>query len=183
MTELPGAKFTPADVASAFRSSAMTALAELAQYEAIVDDTDSYPALPVDGPIVTAVVSLRRSFPGRLTLVAPVHLANQLAQRYLPEGATLTNDMIDDVIGEFANVIGGLAKTALKRTPYHFGMSPPLVTRTEPNLATNAEPIPEKPAQVSPDSDACVSLGIDVEPGRMTLTVLLPWCPDAMVAS
>ena len=50
-------------------------------------------------------------------------------RRYLPEGTALTDEMIDDVAGEFANVIAGQAKTILKGTPYHFTLSTPVVTR------------------------------------------------------
>jgi len=114
------------EVVEAFTSSAITALQELARIEAFAESAlEAEPS----GPLVSATIRLQRPVPGMMTLVLGAETALQLAARYLPEGTPLTDDLIDDVAGEFANVIAGQAKTILKGTPYHFTMSPPRVTR------------------------------------------------------
>jgi CheY-specific phosphatase CheX len=64
-----------------------------------------------------------------MALVLPPDTARRLAETYLPAGCELTNEIIDDVTGELANVIAGQAKTILKGTPYHFALSIPVVSR------------------------------------------------------
>jgi CheY-specific phosphatase CheX len=62
-------------------------------------------------------------------LVLPPVLARRLAEGYLPAGTELTEEIINDVAGELANVIAGQAKTILKGTRYHFTLSIPVVSR------------------------------------------------------
>src|SRR5438128_10810943 len=114
----------PPDVSDAFQSAAITALQELTQIEAFPEPTLSAIELP-SGDVVLAAIRLLRPVPGTMTLVLTPDTATQLAARYLPEGTQLSNEMIDDVAGEFANVIAGQAKTILKGTPYHFAMTTP----------------------------------------------------------
>jgi CheY-specific phosphatase CheX len=117
----------PPEVAEAFTMAAITTLNELAQLEAIPDTAES----PIRGPLVIATISLLRDPPGSMSLILATDTAAALSSRYLPLGTSLTPDMIDDVAGEFANVIAGQAKTMLKGTPYHFNLSTPSVTRME----------------------------------------------------
>jgi CheY-specific phosphatase CheX len=102
-----------------------------------------------------------------MTLILCPATAGQLAVRYLPEGTFLTEDLIDDVAGEFANVIAGQAKTILKGTPYHFSMSTPVVTRA----ATLS--------QLLLVADAKRTMPLAAELGRVLLLVDLPPCPNA----
>jgi len=117
----------PPEVIQAFATAAMTALQELTQIETVTDPTPQSP--PASKAFVAATVRLMREVPGTMTLVLTADAAFGLAARYLPEGTTLTEEMIDDVMGEFANVIAGQSKTMLKGTPYHFTLSIPVVAR------------------------------------------------------
>jgi chemotaxis protein CheX len=130
MTELANPSDLPPEVIEAFGLAATTTLRELTQLEAV----------PVVGPrgftkqstetFVLATMRLIRTFPGTMTLVMSAQTAERLAERYLPAGTELTEDIVDDVAGEFANVIAGQAKTILKGTPYHFLLSHPVVSRS-----------------------------------------------------
>lgn len=160
----------PTAVLDAFTSATITALQELTRLEAVTEPT--WPAsqdLP-PGPIVSATIALRRAVPGRLTLVLNATTALGLAARYLPDlsdPTELTDDLIDDVVGEFANVIAGQAKTILKGTPYHFTLSSPEVTR----------PLP--PARSSDFADLTPAVSLMTELGQVLLLLNLPPCPDA----
>ena len=118
----------PQEVVEAFTTAAITALQELTQTEAYAQP--SFQALMADtGNVVLATLRLMRTLPGKLTLILTVETAARLATRYLPPGTTLSEEMVDDVVGEFANVIAGQSKTMLKGTHYHFTLSTPVVTR------------------------------------------------------
>jgi CheY-specific phosphatase CheX len=78
---------------------------------------------------VIATIVLMRDPPGSLSLVLPRETAARLASRYLPPGTAIATELIDDVAGEFANVIAGQAKTMLKGSVYHFFLSTPVVER------------------------------------------------------
>ena len=117
----------PPEVIEAFSSSAVTALQELAQLEAIPTNSSAI-GTTLAGDAVVAVVRLLRSVPGAMTLVLPPVLARRLSEGYLPAGTELTDEIINDVAGELANVIAGQAKTILKGTPYHFSLSIPVVS-------------------------------------------------------
>jgi CheY-specific phosphatase CheX len=127
----------PPEVVRAFNSAAITALQELAQVEASSEWLSPSTDAPMPGPIVAASVRLERPFPGMMTLFLSATSASQLAARYLPEGTVLTDELIDDVAGEFANVIAGQSKTILKGTSYHYTLSTPVVSR-----AANFEQLP-----------------------------------------
>lgn len=116
-------------VADAFQAATLTALQELAQ-------VNLYPDLLAaermrSEEVLLAAIQLLRPVPGTMILVLSAKTALQLAARYLPEGTQLSEEMIDDVAGEFANVIAGQAKTILKGTAFHFSLSTPVVTRAE----------------------------------------------------
>jgi CheY-specific phosphatase CheX len=128
MTELAKQTNLPAEVIEAFSSATVTALHELTQFEALPGS--QLPHAEMAGPCVVAVMQLLRSAPGSLALVLSVDTAEQLTARYLPVGTAITEELVNDVAGEFANVIAGQAKTFLKGTPYHFLLSLPVVTRT-----------------------------------------------------
>lgn len=131
MNEFDSLAIPPSEAANAFQSAAITALQELTQIEAYSES--KLPTIK-DMPsqeVVLASIQLQRQIPGTMTLVLTSKAALQLAARYLPDGVQLTEELINDVAGEFANVIAGQAKTILKGTPYHFSMSTPVVTRAE----------------------------------------------------
>ena len=128
MTELVHQTNLPAEVIEAFSTAAVTALREMTQFQAlsIPQDTPSKP----NGELVVAEMRLLRSVPGKFALVMTVDTAERLTERYLPVGTELTAELVNDVVGEFANVIAGQAKTILKGTPYHFRLSLPVMTRS-----------------------------------------------------
>lgn len=131
MNESPVALPPPPDVVEAFTSAALTALEELTHIEAYAEAASPTAAADRERsePVVCASVRLLRRIPGTMSLVLTTDVAARLAARYLPPGATLTDEMIDDVVGEFANVIAGQSKTMLKGTPFHFTLSTPTVVR------------------------------------------------------
>lgn len=128
MTELAHQKNLPAEVIEAFSTAAVTALREMTQFEALSVPQDTTSKL--DDNLVVAVMRLLRSVPGNFALVMTVDTAERLTKRYLPVGTELTEELVNDVVGEFANVMAGQAKTILKGTPYHFLLSQPVVTRS-----------------------------------------------------
>lgn len=148
----------PAVVMEAFTAAAITALMELTQLEAYPE-----PGTPTvegnSGQNVLAIIHLQRETPGTMTLVVPAEVVSQLAARYLPEGTQLTEDLMNDVAGEFANVIAGQAKTMLKGTAHHFSISTPRVTRGADLAGLMA-------------TDIVVQLATEI--GRLTLVIALP---------
>lgn len=155
----------PSVVGDAFQSAAITALQELTQIEAF-PDLSAAERMPT-GEVVLATIRLLRSVPGTMTLVLTTETASQLAARYLPEGTQLSAELIDDVAGEFANVIAGQAKTILKGTAYHFTMSTPVVTR------------PERFTQPFVVADVRLASSLTTEAGRLLVLVDLQPCTNA----
>jgi CheY-specific phosphatase CheX len=119
----------PQEVRAAFESAAATALSELAQIQASPDPTPQFPVVAPASAWVTAEIRLQRGVPGTMCLVLSGETAANFAARYLPEGTPLSDDLVNDVIGELANVIAGQAKTILKGTLYHFKLALPTVSR------------------------------------------------------
>lgn len=152
----------PPLVVEAFSAAALTALEELVQVSAALDDAPQPPRTP-DENWLLAVVELLRPRPGRLTLLVPAAAAADLARRYLPPGAPLSDALVDDVVGEFANVIAGQAKTALQGTPYHYALSLPRVQRV-------------RAAELPP---AAGSFALRFESGRLCAHLELPPCAGA----
>jgi CheY-specific phosphatase CheX len=107
---------------------------------------------------VTAEITLRRAVPGRLVLAFPRQVLAVLASRYLP-GETITPEIADDTAGEFANVIGGQAKTMLHGTPFHFHLSTPRV-----GVATST----------TTDAPEFLVLTFDCDAGNFAVHVYLP---------
>ncbi len=119
----------PPEVAEAFTLAVITTLHELVQIDVLTNFPTHQGAWRIDGPVVVATIPLVRNPTGSMSLVLASETAANLASRYIPAGTALTSEIIDDVVGEFANVIAGLAKTMLKGTPYHFNLSIPVVER------------------------------------------------------
>jgi CheY-specific phosphatase CheX len=118
----------PVEVVEAFTNATITAFEELTQLFV----SAGLPCRNVGDALcaeVFAVVKLRKAMPGRLTLAFPRAVLEALARRYLPANIELNQEIVDDTAGEFANVIAGQSKTALKGTRYHFGLSTPVVSR------------------------------------------------------
>lgn len=157
----------PTEVIESFATAAQTALLELTQFESFPGDASPEIAIDTEGEFITAAVRLQRATPGVMTLILPVATASQLAARYLPAGTELSADIIDDVVGEFANVIAGQAKTMLKGTPFHFTLSTPAVSR-----ATGSALRPAATAKQ-------LAVVLEFEAGRLLLLVDLPACPGA----
>jgi len=126
------------EVVEAFVAATLTAFQELTATPVTPRGPVRLCTTPAAGD-VRARVDLRRPRPGRLVCTFPLAVLESLARRYLPAGAALTADVVDDCAGEFANVIAGQAKTMLKGTPYHFALSIPAVSRGQPPAA-DAEP-------------------------------------------
>ncbi len=123
------------EVLDAFIQAATAMLRELTQYESWPEQ--SGPAAAIDlteaGPRIAARLRLLRHQPGELLLELAEPSAEKLAARYLPPDTLLAADLVDDTVGEFANVVAGQAKTMLKGTPFHFSLSTPSVTRVSEN--------------------------------------------------
>jgi CheY-specific phosphatase CheX len=97
-----------------------------------------------------------------MTLVLAPKTARRLAESYLPAGAELTDEIIDDVGAELVNVIAGQAKTILKETPYHYTLSIPVVSR---------------PGHGEESSGMEISLSL--HPDQIQLLIDLRPCPNA----
>lgn len=146
MTEADVAPDQNPIVSEAFASAAIAALAELTQLEATIAPAPDLRSSALR-ELIAATMTLGRPIPGMMTLVLSEETASLLASRYLPPAAELTDEIVNDVAGEMANVIAGQAKTILKGTPYHFTLSPPAVARA-PQLSQLAA-IAEKSVMVS----------------------------------
>ena len=151
----------PQEVVNAFTAAALTTLQELIQVEAAADPDLQTPFAASPGPFVSATLTLMRSVPGTMSLMLTEETASRLAARYLPEGTVLNQEMVDDVAGEFANVIAGQAKTVLKGSPYHYTISTPVVIR-----ATNINQLNE--------AAKSLAMPLQSELGRILLLVNLP---------
>jgi CheY-specific phosphatase CheX len=147
----------PPEVHEAFTSAAITTLQELVQVQVFSDDPLRQTESITSGPVVIATIRLVRDPPGSMSLVLTADTAAKLAARYLPMGVVPTAEIIDDVAGEFANVIAGQAKTMLKGTHYHFNLSMPTVLRADDGWCQPATPIP------------IVTLGFNCEFGEFLL--------------
>lgn len=165
----PTAAFSPlpSEVTEAFALAAITALREQTQLTAYQEKSPSRVGDQPTETIVFAKLSLRRQLPGAMVLVMAVESATQLATQYLPQGTELTDTIIDDVAGEFANLIAGHAKTILKGTLYHFSMSPPVVAR-----AAHLSHVPDL------EGHAPIAV-LNFDSGRLLIWVDLCPCPGA----
>jgi CheY-specific phosphatase CheX len=132
MTDDTSSTPLPSMVSDAFTAGVLASLQELFQLEGfIVTEIKGEDSQFSDGSeSIVARILLRRDLPGELTLVMPVAVALTQAKRYLPAGTDLTDELVNDVVGEVANVVAGQGKTALKGTDHHFLLSTPSVTRS-----------------------------------------------------
>jgi CheY-specific phosphatase CheX len=155
----------PPEVVEAFSSAAITALQELAQVEALPVSSHQDQSTTLAEPVVAATIRLQRMPPGSMSLVLAAKTAANLAARYLPQGTTLTEEIIDDVACEFANVMAGQAKTILKGSPYHFHLSIPAASR-----ASSFSQLPKTPPRA-------LSVVLSSELGEILLQAHLPLDP------
>lgn len=162
MSDMPS--LPPTEVTAVFSAAATTALQEMTSLDSFV--TSIQPAT-LPGPFVTASLQLLRPIPGKLTLILRIESAKDLANRYLPPGTVITEELVDDVAGEFANVIAGQAKTILKGTPYHFSLSTPEVTHTDVSVTA------------ADTAEGILAIELDSEIGLMILRIDLLPCPNA----
>lgn len=155
----------PPEVIDAFTAAAITALKELVAVEAYPESPSGKHLDPPSRPCVCAEIELRRDKsadpPGSVALVVSSETAVQLAARYLPSNAVLSPEMIDDVAGEFANVIAGQSKTLLKGTPFHFQLTTPHVKRSISLACTNSTLLLQLGCELGP-----VILVVDLPPAQ-----------------
>jgi CheY-specific phosphatase CheX len=79
------------------------------------------------GDIVT-VLELTSAVPGLLVMDFSTRTAQAFARQVFAEvQEEATPSLVQDCMGEIANVVAGQAKALLHGTPYHFSFSPPLV--------------------------------------------------------
>lgn len=120
-----------AEIASAneaAQAAAATALLELTQLESVPSSDFDEP--PGEANLVRADMRLvRDGSEGTLGLVCGADTAWRLAERYLPSDIALADDIVDDVLGEFLNVVAGQTKTMLKGHSLHFNLTTPRVSR------------------------------------------------------
>ena len=166
MSETDKHTVPPTEVVEAFTAAAITALQELTRLEAYSDSSPQATALASEN-VVVATLRLLRNVPGKLTVALTETTASQLAAIYLPQGTALSDEMIDDVVGEFANVIAGQAKTILNGTPYHFTLSTPVVAREASSIL------------LSVNAQRSLITAMNFELGQMLLFLDLPPCPGA----
>ena len=157
----------PTYVTDAFAWSAVTVLQELAQIEAY-PSPNALAASARHEPGIVSVVRLLRSFPGTMTLVLSTESARRFAELYLPPGTPLTDEIVQDVAGEFANVIAGQAKTILKGTAYHFTLSIPVVSQ----IASAWDAVSGTPT-------ASPAISLEFDSGYLLLFIDLRPCPGA----
>lgn len=120
----------PMFVQEAFIAGTLAALQELYQLDGTTAPASDSVNSPTSlGHTIAAQIKLLLDPPGVLMIATPVDVARRLAERYLPSGSKLSDELIGDCLGELANVIAGQAKTALKGTPYHFMLTTPDVAR------------------------------------------------------
>ena len=129
---------TPDDLVGAFTEAVPFALRELAGVEVVVRDAGPATAA-VDADLAAAIRLDTAAGEGRLVLCLPGRTAEALARRILAgTPAETTPDLVQDCMGEVANVVGGQAKTLLVGSPSHFTLSTPVVGTDIPVSAPEA---------------------------------------------
>jgi chemotaxis protein CheX len=110
-----------------FIAATRATLAEMAGTEVVVRAAAGADLFQVLGD-VSAVVRLTSATDGYLVLGFPQRTAAALAERVFRGVVTeIDEDLINDCVGEIANVVAGQAKSLLATTPYHFSFSLPRV--------------------------------------------------------
>ena len=102
------------------------ALGEMAGTEVSVKAIYKAPGQDKLGEL-NAVVPITSSSLRALILSFPHHTATGLARRILPEPENVDETLVQDCVGELANVVSGQAKALLAGTPYQFTFSLPKV--------------------------------------------------------
>ncbi len=108
----------------AFNAAALTALGEMFQLDGVV--LTDVRGLAIESAVV-ASIGLEGKSVGKLSVITSAEAAANLTERYLPGEATITDEIVNDMVGEIANVIAGQAKTILKSTRHHFMLTTPTV--------------------------------------------------------
>jgi CheY-specific phosphatase CheX len=118
---------TPDELIEPFTTAVSMTLREMAGVEVVVRET--LRAAGTEGfADASVILRLTAGTKGWLVLSVPMRTATELTGRVLNEfGATADDSMVQDCIGELANVIAGQAKTLLYGTPHHFTFSTPTV--------------------------------------------------------
>lgn len=117
----------PSAPLESFISAAQVALAEMAGTEVAVQEVYQATLDNLWGD-VCAIVSIKSATEGLFILSFPEKTAAALAERVLADAkAAITENLIQDCVGEVANVIAGQAKTLLTGSPHQFTFSLPRV--------------------------------------------------------
>lgn len=118
----------PDELVSAFCEATPLALREMAEVEAIVRETSTADSTDRYGD-VSAILRLTTSL-GDVSLVMsyPEQTAKALAEHVLASVTdNVSREMVNDCVGEVANVVAGQAKAMLVGSPAHFTLSTPVV--------------------------------------------------------
>jgi chemotaxis protein CheX len=108
-----------------FIRAATVALGEMASMEVAVRGVHRT-TFDMPGGDISAVVAIRSATDGLFVLSFPAGTAAAIAERVLADAkATMTQSLVEDCVGEIANVIAGQAKTLLAGTPYQLTYSLP----------------------------------------------------------
>jgi CheY-specific phosphatase CheX len=93
---------------------------------------------PVMHGDLAGVIGMTRGVTGSCVVSFPESLARKVVARLLgDQPANMTKDMIQDGIGEVANMVGGGAKRLLAMSDYKFDISTPTVLAGHPIMLYN----------------------------------------------
>lgn len=82
---------------------------------------------------ICGIIGLTNGMTGSCVVSFPEALARNIVGRFLGEDqAAVTRAMVEDGIGEVANMVAGGAKRMFSSTPYRFDISTPTVVHGEP---------------------------------------------------
>lgn len=82
---------------------------------------------------IAGIIGMSKGITGSCVVSFPHGLAAQIVARLLGDDpAKLTPEMVNDGIGEVANMVAGGAKRLFQTTPYRFDISTPTVVAGEP---------------------------------------------------
>ena len=111
-----------------FTTAVCQTLSEMTGAEVIARSVYQRPAPAALGDIA-ATLTLSPPMDGVLILSFSKATAEALEKRILSTvGSGVHPTLLEDCMGEIANVVAGQAKAQLAGTPYHFSFSPPLVS-------------------------------------------------------
>ncbi|HEX3152762.1 MAG TPA: chemotaxis protein CheX [Gemmataceae bacterium] len=131
---------TADELVGAFTAAVPFALRELAGVEAI--DLATGPASRAEPVELCATIRLDTSVgPWRMILCLSDATAAELARRILADAVVSTPELIQDCMGEVANVVAGQAKALLVGSPSHFYLSTPDVQTGGPVDGANGQMI------------------------------------------